>query len=76
MSANFFYEKLGYEQLVDCSDILVSNPGYQELGKIGADKVYFSGDFQQFFLKRFQLLTLMHCSKFQKYSIRRGIIEK
>lgn len=51
MSANFFYEKLGYEQLVDCSDILVSNPGYQELGKIGADKVYFSGDFPAILFK-------------------------
>lgn len=51
MSANFFYEKLGYEQLTKCSNIPVSNPEYQELGKIGADKVYFSGDFPAILFK-------------------------
>ena len=51
MSANFFYEKLGYGQLIKCSDIPVSNPEYQELGKIGADKVYFSGDFPAILFK-------------------------
>lgn len=52
MSANFFYKKLGYEQLVNCSDIPISNPEYQELGKIGADKVYFSGDFPAILFKQ------------------------
>ena len=51
MSANFFYERLGYEQLIKCSDIPVSNPEYQELGEIGADKVYFSGDFPAILFK-------------------------
>jgi hypothetical protein len=35
---------LGYEQLTECSDF-TNNTEYQELGKMGADKVYFSGDF-------------------------------
>jgi hypothetical protein len=45
MDTNFFYTVLGFEQLVDCSQINVSYPEYRELEKIGADKVYFSGDF-------------------------------
>ena len=40
MSTNFFYKKLGYEHLVKCSEIPISNPEYQELGAMGADKVY------------------------------------
>ncbi|MDR2119059.1 MAG: SAM-dependent methyltransferase [Tannerellaceae bacterium] len=51
MSTNFFYEELGYERLVKCSDIPISNPEYQELEKIGADKVYFSGDFPAILFK-------------------------
>jgi hypothetical protein len=45
MNEKIFYTKLGFEQLMDCSDISRFNPEYPELGKIGADKVYFSGDF-------------------------------
>lgn len=51
MDTSFFYEKLGYEQLVKCSDIPVSNPEYRELGELGADKVYFSGDFPAILFK-------------------------
>ncbi|MBF0577165.1 class I SAM-dependent DNA methyltransferase [Dysgonomonas sp. GY617] len=51
MSTSFFYEKLGYEHLSKCSDIPVSNPEYQELGEIGADTVYFSGDFPAILFK-------------------------
>ena len=39
MSTNFFYKELGYEHLIECSDISDSYPEYQELEKIGADKV-------------------------------------
>ncbi|MDR3268588.1 MAG: SAM-dependent methyltransferase [Tannerella sp.] len=45
MRRDFFYKELGYEQLINCSDIPISNPEYQDLEKTGADKVYFSGDF-------------------------------
>jgi hypothetical protein len=45
VNKNFFYSELGFEQLTDCSDISHLNPEYRELGKIGADKVHFSGDF-------------------------------
>ena len=68
MSANFFYKKLGYEQLVNCSDIPVSNPGYQELGEIGADKVYFSGDFPAILFKEvhaFDTVSLQQISEIQ-----------
>lgn len=58
MSANFFYKKLGYEQLVKCSDIPVSNPEYRELGEIGADKVYFSGDFPAILFKEVQAFNI------------------
>ncbi|MDR2084472.1 MAG: SAM-dependent methyltransferase [Bacteroidales bacterium] len=51
MSTNFFYKKLGYEHLAKCSEIPISNPEYQELGGIGADKVYFSGDFPAILFK-------------------------
>ncbi|MDR0687511.1 MAG: SAM-dependent methyltransferase, partial [Prevotellaceae bacterium] len=45
MDMNFFYTELGFEQLFDCSEITVSCPEYRELENIGADKVYFSGNF-------------------------------
>jgi predicted TIM-barrel fold metal-dependent hydrolase len=45
MDMNFFYDKLGYGQLTNCSDISSSMPEYRELERIGADKVYFSCDF-------------------------------
>jgi hypothetical protein len=48
---NFFCSTLGYEQLLDCSQIAISYPEYQELEKIGADKVYFSGDFPAILFK-------------------------
>ncbi|MDR1181020.1 MAG: SAM-dependent methyltransferase [Bacteroidales bacterium] len=54
MSAKFFYNKLGYEQLTDCCNISLSKPEYRELEKIGADKVYFSGDFPAVLFKEVQ----------------------
>jgi len=51
MSTGFFYEELGYKHLIKCSEIPISNPEYHELGKIGADKVYFSGDFPAILFK-------------------------
>jgi hypothetical protein len=51
MDTNFFYTALGFEQLVDCSQINVSCPAYRELEKTGADKVYFSGDFPAILFK-------------------------
>ncbi|MDR2814962.1 MAG: SAM-dependent methyltransferase [Prevotellaceae bacterium] len=45
MVTNFFYTELGFEQLLDCSRVTSSYPQYPELENIGADKVYFSGDF-------------------------------
>jgi hypothetical protein len=68
MSTNFFYKKLGYEHLVKCSEIPVSNPEYQELEKIGADKVYFSGDFPAVLFKEvvaFDANTLQEISEIQ-----------
>lgn len=58
MSTNFFYKKLGYEHLVRCSGITTSNPEYQELGKIGADKVYFSGDFPAILFKEVEAFDI------------------
>jgi type I restriction-modification system, M subunit, putative len=55
MSTNFFYKKLGYEHLVKCSEIPISNPEYQELGEMGADKVYFSGDFPAILFKEINI---------------------
>ena len=54
MSANFFYNKLGYKQLTDCSDVSLSKPEYRELEKTGADKVYFSGNFPAILFKEVQ----------------------
>ncbi len=51
MSTNFFYKELGYEHLIECSDISDSYPEYQELGKIGADKIYFSDNFPAILFK-------------------------
>lgn len=51
MDTNFFYKKLGFEQLLNCSQVAVSYPEYQEMEKIGADKVYFSGDFPAILFK-------------------------
>ena len=50
-NADFFYKKLGYEQLIQCSDVPDLYPDYQELKEIGADKVYFSGDFPAILFK-------------------------
>ncbi|MDR1169574.1 MAG: N-6 DNA methylase, partial [Prevotellaceae bacterium] len=44
MNTSFFYMELGFERLINCSKIASAHPEYRELGKIGADKVYFSGD--------------------------------
>lgn len=68
MSANFFYEKLGYEHLIKCSEIPISNPEYQELGEMGADKVYFSGDFPAILFKEvktFNIDSLKQIAKIQ-----------
>ncbi|GHV10076.1 type I endonuclease-methyltransferase fusion protein [Bacteroidia bacterium] len=68
MSTNFFYQKLGYEQLTDCSDIAHSYPEYQELGEIGANKVYFSGDFPAVIFKEvhsFDANTLREIAEIQ-----------
>lgn len=68
MSANFFYNKLGYEHLLKCSEIPISNPEYQELGEIGADKVYFSGDFPAILFKEvqaFDISSLMQIAEIQ-----------
>jgi hypothetical protein len=54
MSENFFYNKLVYEQLTDCSDVSLSKPEYRELEKTGADKIYFSGDFPAVLFKEVQ----------------------
>ncbi|MDR0605986.1 MAG: SAM-dependent methyltransferase [Bacteroidales bacterium] len=54
MSENFFYNKLGYGQLADCSSVSLSKPEYRELEKTGADKVYFSGDFPAVLFKEVQ----------------------
>lgn len=51
MKVNFFYQELGYEHLIQCSDISDSYPEYQELEKIGADKVYFSDNFPAILFK-------------------------
>lgn len=51
MSTNFFYKELGYEHLIECSDISDSYPEYQELEKIGADKIYFSDNFPAILFK-------------------------
>lgn len=58
MSTNFFYKKLGYEHLVECSEIPISNPEYQELGEMGADKVYFSGDFPAVLFKEVKVFDI------------------
>lgn len=58
MSANFFYKKLGYEHLVKCSEIAISNPEYRELGEMGADKVYFSGDFPAILFKEVKVFDI------------------
>jgi type I restriction-modification system DNA methylase subunit len=54
MTARFFYEKLGYSELTDCSGISLSRPEYHELENVGADKVYFSGDFPAVLFKNVQ----------------------
>ncbi|MDR1180367.1 MAG: SAM-dependent methyltransferase [Bacteroidales bacterium] len=54
MTASFFYHKLGYSQLPDCSGISSVRPEYHELENIGADKVYFSGDFPAVLFKNVQ----------------------
>ncbi|MDR0332413.1 MAG: SAM-dependent methyltransferase [Dysgonamonadaceae bacterium] len=50
-NSNFFYKKLGYEQLIQCSDVPGLYPEYTELKSIGADKVYFSGNFPAILFK-------------------------
>ena len=50
-NSDFFYKELGYEQLIQCSDVPDLHPEYMELKSIGADKVYFSGNFPAILFK-------------------------
>jgi predicted RNA methylase len=57
MTASFFYNALGYSQLSDCTGISSVRPEYHELENIGADKVYFSGDFPAVLFKNVQMFN-------------------
>jgi type I restriction-modification system DNA methylase subunit len=50
MSTKFFYDKLGYEP-TDLSASTASKPEYQDLEKLGIDKVYFSEGFPAILFK-------------------------
>lgn len=51
MVNKFVNSILGYEHLVDCSMVAQISPEYAELSNIGADKIYFSGEFPAIFFK-------------------------
>ncbi|MDR0603527.1 MAG: hypothetical protein LBG80_04390 [Bacteroidales bacterium] len=36
----FFYNKLEYEQLADCSRVSLSKPEYRELGRVSTNQVH------------------------------------
>ncbi|MDR2383355.1 MAG: SAM-dependent methyltransferase [Prevotellaceae bacterium] len=69
MSTNFFYTELGFEQLIECSRIALAYPEYYKLEGIGADKVYFSGDFPAILFKEvnfFDNRTLKEIAEIQR----------
>jgi methylase of polypeptide subunit release factors len=69
MGMNFFYTKLGLGRLVDCSRINLTYPRYNDLKKIGADKVYFSGNFPAVLIKEvlfFDERTLREIAEVQR----------
>ncbi|MDR0384772.1 MAG: N-6 DNA methylase, partial [Prevotellaceae bacterium] len=69
MNTGFFYAELGFEQLMDCAQVAISRPEYRELGKLGADKVYFSGDFPAILFKEVRLFdekTLRNVAEIQR----------